>query len=190
MPKTINLSLFASGTGSNVKSIIDYFNGNSNVIIGSIVTNKADAGVIKYAEGDIKLILAQSPKEIKEVLPGKLKALETDCIILAGFLKKIPSELISDFKDKILNIHPSLLPKYGGKGMYGHNVHQAVFDNKETESGMTIHLVNEEYDKGRILFQQSCDIRDCHSPEEIAKKVLKLEHYHYPRVIDNYISEL
>lgn len=183
----INLSLFASGSGSNVKSIINHFNGDSKVRIGSIVTNKADAGVIKYATNGIELIVVKTPQEIKEVLAGKLKALDTDYIILAGFLKKIPSELIRDFKDKILNIHPSLLPKYGGKGMYGQHVHQAVFDNKEIESGMTIHLVNEEYDKGRVLFQESCEITDCRSPEEIGKRVLKLEHYYYPRVIDNYV---
>ena len=184
----INLSLFASGTGSNVKSIIDYFQYNNSIKVGSIVTNKADAGVIKYASSDIKLIMAPNTKAIREELPAKLKAIGVDYIILAGFLKMIPIELLDVFNNRIINIHPSLLPKYGGKGMYGANVHQAVFENKETKSGMTIHLVNEEYDKGRILFQDSCDITHCQSPQDIAKCVLKLEHYNYPRVIEKFVS--
>ena len=117
-----------------------------------------------------------------------LKRLKKDnifLIVLAGYLKKIPREIINVFKNKILNIHPALLPKYGGKGMYGMNVHNAVFKNNETESGITIHYVNENYDEGQIIFQKSCDIKHCQSPEEIAIEVQKLEHKYYPLVIED-----
>ena len=113
---------------------------------------------------------------------------DTDYLILAGFLWLIPAYMVKAFPDRIINIHPALLPKFGGKGMYGNNVHKAVIDSKENESGITIHLVNEEYDKGKILFQAKCKVEDEDTPETVAKKIHSLEYEHFPRVIEDYIK--
>lgn len=182
-----NISIFASGGGSNAHEIIKYFEHHDQIKVCVIITNNPNAGVLKIAEKyniPYRIITAKKLKD--EAHMSKL-LIEVDYIILAGFLSLIPSFIIEQFKDKIINIHPSLLPKYGGKGMYGMNVHQSVFDHEDTISGMTIHLVNEEYDKGRILLQKSCFITKADTPESIALKVLKLEHEYYSKTIENYI---
>lgn len=189
MEKT-KIAIFASGTGSNAKAIIDY-SFMSNFKVDLIVSNKENAGVLKYSEEydiDAMLIDRETFYE-NEVLLDFLKERDIKLIILAGFLWFIPAYLVAGFSNRILNIHPSLLPKHGGKGMYGLKVHQAVFDAQEKESGITIHLVNNEYDKGEILLQKTIDISTENSPEKIAAKVLQLEHEYFPEIIEEFIEK-
>jgi phosphoribosylglycinamide formyltransferase-1 len=184
-----HLCIFASGTGSNAQKIIDYFRDNEAINIRLIVTNKASAGVLSIAKRE-KIpshVLAKNELE-SEVFIGKLKQNDIDLIVLAGFLKLIPSSLIKAFPNQIINIHPALLPKYGGKGMFGKHVHKAVKENGETKSGMTIHYVNEQYDEGEHIFQASCDIFPEDMPEMIARKVLVLEHGFYGIVIERLLK--
>lgn len=184
------VAIFASGRGSNAESIINYL-AESDISIDLIVTNRSKAGVLDLAEKHkIKTLLIKKDEFYdSESIIDQLESEKISHIILAGFLLKIPDYLIKAFPEKILNIHPALLPKYGGKGMYGHHVHQAVYDNKENESGITIHLVNENYDEGKIIFQASCAILNGDEPDDIARKVLELEHFHFPRVVENWIAE-
>ena len=185
------IAIFASGEGSNAQKIMEHFKDHSVIEIGLIISNKENAGVFKHAKNfqlrSIVLSKAQikNPSEIIELLNEN----NIDIIILAGYLKKIPDELIKAYPSKILNIHPALLPKYGGKGMYGLNVHKAVKANADLVSGPTIHLVNEEYDKGQILFQKEVQLLNTDAPEEIAAKVLKVEHAEYAKVIEGYINQ-
>lgn len=184
------LCIFASGRGSNAQKIIEYFSESSSVSVDLIVTNKKKAKVLDLAKEHLisQFIIANKDTfRNSDTLIQTLADKGITHIILAGFLWLIPTNLITAYPDKIINIHPALLPKYGGKGMYGMNVHKAVKANKETESGITIHLVNEKYDDGKQLRQESCSIDPSDSPEQIAQKVLKLEHYHYPRVIEDYL---
>jgi len=184
------IAIFASGTGSNAKSIIDY-SFSSNYKVELIVSNKKNAGVLsfsKYYDID-SLIIDKENFYSDNLIINFLKERDVEIIILAGFLWLIPDYFIKEFKDKIINIHPSLLPKHGGKGMYGAKVHESVFNSSDKKSGITIHLVNEEYDKGKILFQKSIDISEENNPESIAKSVLKLEHIYFPQVIENYIKD-
>ena len=184
------IAIFASGEGSNAQKIMEHFKDHSVIEIGLIISNKENAGVFKHAKNfqlrSIVLSKAQikNPSEIIELLNEN----NIDIIILAGYLKKIPDELIKAYPSKILNIHPALLPKYGGKGMYGLNVHKAVKANADLVSGPTIHLVNEEYDKGQILFQKEVQLMNTDAPEEIAAKVLKVEHAEYAKVIEGYVK--
>jgi len=184
-----NIVIFASGAGSNAQAIIDFFRGKDEINVVLIVSNQSKAGVLAIAEAeeidsmliDKKIINDDSFLEI-------LKTYETDLIVLAGYLWKIPDYLIQAYENKIVNIHPSLLPKYGGKGMYGHHVHQAVIENKETESGISIHLVNEEYDKGKILLQKKVILDDEETPDSLASKIHKLEHEHFAETINKLIT--
>lgn len=184
------IAIFASGTGSNAQAIIDYFVGIEQISVDLIVSNRKAAGVFEKADqaGIRKAYFRKSDFEEDQGVSSLLKGREIDLIILAGFLLKIPKYLIDLYPDRIINIHPALLPKYGGKGMYGIHVHEAVFNNKESESGITIHLVNEQYDEGKILFQASVELEKKDSPTAIGKKVLELEHYYYPRVIEAFIE--
>ena len=183
--------IFASGGGSNAQKIMEHFKEHLAIEIGLIISNNENAGVFKYAKNfQVPSILLskfqiKNPSEIIELLNEN----NIDIIILAGYLKKIPNELIKAYPNKILNIHPALLPKYGGKGMYGLNVHKAVKANEDLVSGPTIHLVNEEYDKGQILFQKEVQLLNTDAPEEIAAKVLKVEHAEYAKVIEGYINQ-
>jgi len=187
--KTINIAIFASGTGSNAQQIINYFRNSTQIKVGLIVSNKPDAGVLNIAKiENIPSIIIEKTAFFDTIEYVKMiSSHKIDFIILAGFLWKIPSSLLNAFPEKIINIHPALLPKFGGKGMYGSKVHEAVKNAGETETGITIHLVDEHYDHGKTLFQAvvSIDIND--SPETIAKKVLTLEHKHFPQVIESYI---
>ena len=182
--------IFASGGGSNAQKIMEHFKEHLAIEIGLIISNNENAGVFKYAKNfQVPSILLskfqiKNPSEIIELLNEN----NIDIIILAGYLKKIPNELIKAFPNKILNIHPALLPKYGGKGLYGLNVHKAVKANEDLISGPTIHLVNEEYDKGQILFQKEVQLMNTDAPEEIAAKVLKVEHAEYAKVIEGYVK--
>ncbi|MBE2230321.1 MAG: phosphoribosylglycinamide formyltransferase [Chitinophagaceae bacterium] len=188
--KKIKLALFASGTGSNVARIVDYFRQSSRVECSLIVCNKQGAGVLQIAEKEgIDTVLLDKETFFRgDAYTGFLQEAGIDWIILAGFLWKIPPALIRAWPEHIINIHPALLPAYGGKGMYGRHVHEAVLQNGEKESGITIHLVDEQYDHGRTLFQARCPVEPGDTPETLAKRVQALEHTHFPRVIEELVS--
>ena len=183
--------IFASGSGSNAEKIILHFKNNSQGTVVGILTNNPNAKVIERAKKfDIPCEVFNKEELSNGVVLEKIMALKADLIVLAGFLLKFPSSIIEHYPNKIINIHPALLPNYGGKGMYGMNVHQAVLDNKEKETGITIHYVNENYDEGAIVFQKSVSIEDCKTAEEIAEKIHVLEHHYFPEVLENLISKL
>lgn len=185
----IKLAIFASGGGSNAKAIINHFEEHDNICVRLIVSNKPKAGVLEHAaEHHIESYIVDKKLLDSDDFIKDMAIRGIDFIILAGFLWKIPDRLILAYPNRILNIHPSLLPKYGGKGMYGMNVHRAVKEHQEETSGMTIHLVNQEYDKGRKLFQDEVALCREDTAEDIAAKVLKLEHKNYPRVIEQYVK--
>ena len=181
------IALFASGRGSNATKIVEHFRTHRNIEVGLIVSNKSTAGVLELAraEGIPYLTLRRQAFYHTENILAKLAQHSIDFIALAGFLWLIPEYLVRAFEGAIVNIHPALLPRYGGKGMYGHHVHQAVWRARERESGMTIHYVNEVYDEGHIIFQARCALDPKDQPEDIARKVLALEHAHYAPVIEN-----
>lgn len=183
--KRLNIAIFASGAGNNAKKIIEYFTSSSSVNIALIVSNNADAGVLEIAKpNNIETLIIDKDVFFKgDAYLSTLKKHGIDFIVLAGFLWKVPSLLISSYPKKIINIHPALLPKYGGKGMYGQYVHEAVIAAKEKESGITIHYVDEIYDHGEIIFQATCPIEAADTPETLATKIHALEHLHYPAVI-------
>ena len=181
-----NLAIFASGSGTNAENLIRHFKGNKKIEISAIFSNNKSAFVVQRAiNHGIKHYIFSRPDfyESQKIL-SLLKENEINYIILAGFLWLLPEYLVDAYPNKIINIHPALLPKYGGKGMYGMNVHNAVVNNNESESGITIHYVNKEYDKGSIIFQARCPILPIDSPEDVAKKVHELEYMHFPEVIE------
>jgi len=181
------IAVFASGAGTNAARIIDYFLHHSTIHITLIVCNKPDAGVLKIAsQKNIPSLIIEKERFFRgDAYIKELK--EIDFIVLAGFLWKIPVTLIKAFPNSIINIHPALLPKYGGKGMYGQFVHQAVIDNREKESGITIHYVDEVYDSGKMIFQAACPVLESDSAHSLAQRVALLEHEHYPKVIERLI---
>ena len=183
--KNKNIVIFASGSGSNAVKIHDHFKEFDNVKIASLHCNNSEAGVLqKFRELNVKTFLfSKKDLDNQKVLESLLK-IDPDLIILAGFLLKIPKSITRFFKNKIINIHPALLPLYGGKGMYGKNIHKAVLENKEKTSGLTIHYVNEKYDDGAIIFQKQVELDSFETPLSLSKKILKEEHLHYPIVIE------
>lgn len=188
----MNIAIFASGSGSNALKIIEYFSSNNKHAVELIISNKSDAGVLKHAEKHCipsKIITKSELQNSEEVL-DLLTTHTIDLIVLAGYLVLIPEYLVNAYPNAIVNIHPSLLPKYGGKGMHGMHVHTAVFNNKEQQSGLTIHYVNAEYDKGNPILQVATNVENCSTPEEIAAKVLKLEHKYFPLVVEDVANEL
>ncbi len=182
--------IFASGSGSNAEKIIQYFQSTKTAVVTQVLSNNEHAKVLKKCKtlNTSGLYFEKADFFTSDVVLNLLKK-EADYIVLAGFLLKIPSKIIEAFPNKIINIHPALLPKFGGKGMYGMHVHRAVKEQKETESGITIHFVNENYDEGSIIFQKKTSISTDDTPEIIAKKVLKLEHLYFPKVIEQVILE-
>lgn len=182
--------LFASGGGSNAEQIMQYFDGKQQYSVVAVLTNNENAGVIEKAKNYNIPTYIFTREQLNE---GKVlqivNEITPDLIVLAGFLLKFPSDIIAAYPDKVINIHPALLPKYGGKGMYGINVHRAVLDNKEKESGITIHYVNDHYDEGNIIYQHAIAVEECISAEEVALKVLSLEHEHFPRVIEEILQD-
>ena len=188
----INLAVFASGNGSNAENIITHFSGSSTATVKLVISNKADAYVLERAgaKGVPSIVMTREEltNETPSVLIDTLQQHSIDYIILAGYLLKIPAALIECYNGKIINIHPALLPKFGGKGMYGMHVHKAVIDAKEQESGITIHLVDAVYDNGKILFQATCPILATDTPEQLATKVQQLEQQYFPAIIDKYIN--
>ena len=187
---TKKVAIFASGSGSNAENIIRYFSETKNVIFPFILSNKADAFVKNRAEKlNVPFIFFTKEQWINGEILNLLKKEGVDWIVLAGFLLKVPTEIIEAYPHKIINIHPSLLPKYGGKGMYGMKVHEAVAEANEKESGITIHYVNENLDEGEIIFQAKCEVLSTDSPEEIAAKVHKLEYEFFPKVIADLLEK-
>ena len=187
-----NIVIFASGGGSNASKIISHFKNRSDVEVALVLSNKVDSNVLNIAkENSIETLVVDRESFYKsDTVVKHLKGLDIDLVVLAGFLWLIPKDLIKAFPERILNIHPALLPKYGGKGMYGQNIHKAVFEAKEKESGITIHIVNEKYDEGKIIFQAHCNLSKTLNAEEIGKKVLELEHKYYPLVVENYLDRV
>ncbi len=185
----IRIAIFASGSGSNAENIINYFKDSVDICVPILLTNNANAGVIVRAQRLNVPILIFTKKNFKECnqITEFLINQKIDWIILAGFLWLVPSPMISAFPSKIINIHPALLPKYGGKGMWGHFVHEAVVKNKEIESGITIHLVNEKYDEGEILFQAKCEVLETDTALEVAQKIHELEQKYFPNIIEKRI---
>jgi len=183
--KTVNIAIFASGAGSNASKIIESSLLGSHYKVALIVCNKAGAGVMDIAaKAGIPSLLIEKEQFFKgDAYLPILQKNNIDFIVLAGFLWKIPGALIKAYPKKIINIHPALLPKYGGKGMFGHHVHEAVINNKEKESGITIHYVDEIYDHGAIIFQATCSIAENDTAATLAQMVHVLEHEHYPKII-------
>jgi len=193
MSKSVkNIAILASGAGSNAQKILEHFSDRMDISVRLIVSNKQEAGVLniaKVASIDTFVVTRDSFYSATDLLV-ELDKRNIDFIVLAGFLWLIPPYLIQHYPDRIINIHPALLPKYGGKGMYGHFVHEAVHLAKDNHSGITIHYVNEKYDEGSIVFQERCEILPSDQPEDIARKVQVLEHSYYPTVIDQLVSSL
>lgn len=187
----VRIAIFASGSGTNAENLITHFAPNKTVDICIILSNKQDAYVLERAKelgitsfSFTKNELAESNTVLSILADNKI-----DFIILAGFLLKIPTNLIEAYRNRIINIHPALLPKYGGKGMYGNYVHEAVVANKEKESGITIHYINEHYDKGSIIFQATCDVLPTDTADDVAEKIHQLEYEHYPKVVEELMEK-
>ena len=179
------IAIFASGNGTNAENICKYFENSKQISVALICTNNSKANVLKKLSSYNLKYLVFTKKEMNSLslVEDTLKELSIDLVVLAGFLLKIPTKIIKKYNNKIINVHPSLLPKFGGKGMYGSNVHKAVLLNKETKSGVTFHFVNEEYDKGQIILQKSCLIKQGESVKSLQKKIQSLEHKYFPLVI-------
>ena len=188
----IKIAIFASGSGSNAQRIVEYFSGHNDITIACILSNRKDAYVLERAKV-LKIpsyCFTKADLYDNNAVIDILNTCDVNFIVLAGFLLKIPANIIEKFPDRIVNIHPALLPKYGGKGMYGDNVHKAVIDNREKETGITIHKVNEKYDEGQPLFQISCAVDPSDTPEKVAEKVHALEYEWFPMVIERHILDL
>jgi len=186
----VNVAIFASGGGSNAQKIIAHFAEGRIADIRLLISNKPEAGALKHASNaSIETLVYQNAiwKSQPQVILDDLLLRDIDLIILAGFLLKIPDKMISAYSQRILNIHPALLPRFGGKGMYGLNVHRAVIESRQPISGITIHEVNEHYDEGKILFQASAEVSPNDTPESLEAKILSLEHLHFASQIERFI---
>ncbi len=185
-----NIAIFASGSGTNAENIIQYFHNHQDIKVRLVLSNNKDAYVLERAKNlNVETIVFNkdvfyNTNDIIEILQKE----QIDYIVLAGFLWLIPKHFIKAFEHRIINIHPALLPKYGGKGMYGMNVHKAVINNKEKQSGISIHYVNENYDEGDIIFQASCPVSENDTPESLAQKIHELEYEHFPKIIEMWIQ--
>jgi len=190
MPK--KLAIFASGSGSNVENIYAYFSGRSDVEVVFVCTNKRDAFIVQRAKKLNLPVIIITKTELNRFdgLYEKLQNAKIDLIILAGFLLKLPAIMVKKYQNRILNIHPSLLPKYGGSGMYGDRVHKAVLENKEVESGISIHFVNQNYDEGKLILQESCSISVDETLETLISKIQQLEQKYFPPTIEKVLKTL
>lgn len=189
---TFRLAVFASGAGSNARQLINYFKTSSLARVALVVCNKPGAGVLAIAESEgLPVLLLEKEHFFRgDAYLPQLRQARVDFLILAGFLWKVPQRLIEAYPRRIVNIHPALLPKFGGRGMYGQYVHEAVLQAGERESGITIHYVDEQYDNGAIIFQAACPVLDSDTPELIAQRIHQLEHLHYPRVVEEVLQQL
>lgn len=188
-----NIAIFASGNGSNALKIIRQFRQHDFIRVALVVTNKVEAGVLKHASDNqidslhfSNATFAENPQAVL----GKLLEYKIKLIVLAGFLRRVPDVLVSHFSNRIINIHPALLPDFGGRGMYGHRVHQAVIDAKRTESGITIHYVDGHYDEGKIIFQARLDVGTDETVDTLQKKIQALEHRWFPEIIEMLIDKM
>lgn len=184
------IAIFASGNGTNASAIIEYFQHHPSIKISLVLTNNPEAGVIKVAHAQkiISTIVSRDFFSNEERMLKLLNALNIDMIVLAGFLQLVPEFLLNKFPSRIINIHPALLPKHGGKGMYGMKVHRAVLESGEKESGITVHFVNEHYDKGEIILQKTVAVTAVETPETLSAKVRELEHEWYPKTIEKILQ--
>jgi len=185
------LAIFASGSGSNAENLIRHFAGSPDIQVALVLSNRATAFVLERAQRlDIPTVVFNKEEfyNTDKVL-SILREYEIGHVVLAGFLWLVPDNLLSAFPGRIVNIHPALLPKYGGKGMYGMHVHEAVVANGETETGITIHTVDAEYDRGEILFQARCTVLPADTPETVAAKVHELEHQYFPKVVEKWVKD-
>ncbi len=186
-----NIAIFASGSGTNAQKLMEYFSTNKTANVKIVLSNKADAYVIERAKKFSVPTLVFDREDLYN--SGKVIRVlhENDIhfIVLAGFLWLIPGEILNHYPGRIVNIHPALLPDYGGKGMYGDRVHKAVLDNNEKESGISIHYVNERYDEGDIIFQAKCEVKPDDTPESLAERIHKLEHKYYPQVVEKLLMK-
>lgn len=179
-----SLIIFASGSGSNAAAIINYFRGSNAARVSLIVCNKANAGVLDIARDEHIPFLIVDKEAFNEALfIDQLQSYNPSLIVLAGFIWKVPGTVIQAFRGRIINIHPALLPDYGGKGMYGHHVHNAVLAGRKTESGITIHYVDEIYDNGNVILQARCPVYETDTADDLAQRIHKLEHFYFPRSI-------
>ena len=178
--------IFASGSGSNAQKIVEYLSVSDIARVVMIFSNRKDAYILQRAEkmNIPAVVFDRSDFYENDVIFNQLNSLNPDLIVLAGFLWKVPEKIVNAFPKRIINIHPALLPKYGGKGMYGDHVHRAVIENREMVSGITIHYVNEKYDDGAIIFQAKCEVSDEDTPETLAGKIHALEYSHYPKIVE------
>jgi len=184
-----NIAILASGEGTNAERIIRYFASSTKVKVVVVITNKAEAGVIRRAKSlqiPVEFLPASAFKEGRA--SETLRHYDADLVVLAGFLLRIPDDMLEAYPDRIVNIHPSLLPKFGGKGMYGSRVHEAVLASGEQESGITIHYINEHYDEGAIILQAKCPVLEGDTPDTLASRVHQLEYEHYPEVIERLLT--
>ena len=183
--------IFASGSGTNAENLIKFFHNSDNASVIQILTNNPHAKVLDRAKKlnvsalSFNRIALSKTNDVLNIL----RASKPDLIILAGFLWKFPEFILDEFPNKVINVHPALLPKFGGKGMYGMHVHQAVVENKETETGITIHYVNEHYDEGAIIFQAKCNVLPTDSASDVAGKIHELEMEHFPKVVEKLLNE-
>jgi phosphoribosylglycinamide formyltransferase-1 len=184
------IAIFASGNGTNAERIMAYFSANNAIEICLVLTNNPNAGVLQRAQkfGVKTLVFSRDELYKSDKVVKALAETDVDFIILAGFLWLIPLPIIQKYPNRIINIHPALLPKYGGKGMFGHHVHEAIITNKETQSGITIHYVNEHYDEGNIIFQATCEVQDNDTVDSLVSKIHKLEYAHFPVVVEKLIN--
>ena len=187
--KKVSILIFASGNGSNAENIITFFQKKSIHINWTIITNNSSAGVIERSfRLNIPFMVFSKEDFYNNNVLEKINLINPSLIILAGFLLKIPEQIIENFPNKIINIHPSLLPKYGGKGMYGINVHKKVIENQESESGISIHYVNQNYDEGKVIFQKSITISYPTDASNLSKKIHELEMKYFPEVIEKLLN--
>ncbi len=186
------IAIFASGSGSNAQKIIEYFNEKTVAKVDIVLTNKRDAFVLERARNFHITSVTFNRDELynSDVISNLLCDRQIDLIVLAGFLWLVPANILRMFPNRIINIHPALLPGYGGKGMYGHLVHEAVIANREIFSGITIHYINERYDEGDVIFQAKCKVEITDDAHSLAEKIHALEHMHFPRVVEEVIRKL
>jgi len=187
-----NIAIFASGSGTNAENIIKYFSNRKTAKVTLVMSNRREAFVLKRAaENNVKSVFFDRNEFYNSgIVLDTLISNDIDFIVLAGFLWLVPDDILTHYNGRIINIHPALLPKYGGRGFYGEKVHKAVISNHETESGITIHHVNKFYDEGDIIFQAKCKVEPSDTPESLAARIHRLEYEHFPRIIEKMISEL
>lgn len=186
-----NIAIFASGSGTNAQKIMEHFESNTEINVSLVLVNNSEAGVIARAKKfNVPVVVFNRTQFSKsDEVVNILQENKIDLVVLAGFLWLVPQNMVAVFPNKIINIHPALLPNYGGKGMYGDKVHNAVIEAKEKQSGITIHYVNDKYDEGAIIAQFTCDIETGDTPNMLASKIHKLEHLHFPVVIENVLTD-